>query len=361
MAGPLLTFTNEAVWVFGFVFGAFTRNALEVTGLGTLIIYCVFWCSDFAITTVVITEEIELWYHVQLPVVLLLSALAGQEFSRMFQIPRLITFSSPMPYDFKSETKMRKVDPANDWFIQLFGLTGIALALGINFWAGRTIAPPKGLSPVGTDLSDAGIIIAVMAAVVLIIWTVILLILGSTTASIAAKYLWLSIPIPLMAIIQTYAQYNWNWNNGYPELLWYGLLTVAFLVVTVLSMLIPVGSSTTSMDAVLIDVFHTREQLGNTKGFAWIYFGTMYAVVVIGSLIFNGTSQWRQESPAFGSYILMGWSAFVILGSVIVGAILFHTFEKLPGWEYRSALVNIDGEIKKVDMAKYLEESSSEL
>jgi hypothetical protein len=328
MAGPLLTFTNLSVWVFAVLFGAFTRDGLQVTGLGALILFPVFWASDFSVTTLEITQQIELWYHVELVVVLLLGALAGQELSRMLQIPRLVTFSSSMPFDFKVDEP--KHDAATDWITQLFALTVVATVLGINFWAGRTFDYPSGLSPIGTDLITTGIILTIICIVLLVLCTILLIFIGDPAAALSSKYLWLAMPIPLASLIQTFAQYTWGWNNGWPEFLWYGILIIAFLITIALAMYIPpIVRGEESAVAQLIDPFY------NTSAFSWIYFGILFATILVGSLLFNLIAMWRDESPSFGSYILMGYSGFVILFSVIFGSAMFSRLSKLPGYEKR--------------------------
>jgi len=350
MAGPLLTFTNASVWVFAFVMGAFTRDGFQVTGLGALVLFAVFWISDFANTTLEITQAIELWYHTELLVVLLMGSLAGQEFSRMFQVPRLISFSNPMPFDFKEPIEHTRKDAAIDWLTQLFGLTVIAVTLGINFWAGRTFGYPSGLSPIGVDLTTVGIILTVIGVVLLVLLTVVLTFVNDTAAALSAKYLWLSMFIPLASLIQTYAQYTWNWNNGWPEFLWYGLLTVAFIIVTLLSIYVPVLVSTKSANAILVDVLYDAGKLVESRAFAWIYFGAMYATVVIGTLLFNLIAMWQGEAPNVGSYVLMGYSGFLIVFFIILGAAMFSRFEKLPNWQARHADLLIEGRVTHISL-----------
>jgi hypothetical protein len=57
--------------------------------------------------------------------------------------------------------------------------------------------------------------------VLLVLLTVVLTFVDDSAAALSAKYLWLSLFIPLASLIQTYAQYTWGWNNGLPELVWY--------------------------------------------------------------------------------------------------------------------------------------------
>lgn len=349
MAGPLLTFTNVPVWLFAFLLGAYTRDAFAVTGLGSLIL-AIFWLSDVANTTVIVTQSIELWYNVYLFVVLVLGALAGQEFSRMFQLPRLISFSNPMPFDFGDKQKVKRSDSAVDWLTQFAALDAIAIALGINFWAGRTFGPPSGLSPIGEDLTVPGIVITVIATVLLVLLTVTLIMIGQTPSIISAKYLWLSIPIPLSCLIQTYAQYTWGWNNGWPEFLWYGLLTVAFVITAVLAVYVPVRISEDSKEAILIDAFYDNEKIENSRAFGWIYFGCLYAAVVLGTLLFCLIAMWRDQPPDIGSYVLMGYSGFVILFSIIFGQAAFDTMYNLIGWSNRSAKVGINGNYVQIDL-----------
>jgi hypothetical protein len=350
MAGPLLTFTNAAVWVFAFVMGAYTRDGFQVTGLGALILFCIFWVSDFSTVTLEITQAIMLWFHVELPVVLLMGALAGQEFSRMFQVPRLISFNNPMPFDFKEPVAATKKDAAVDWLVQLFGLVAIATALGINFWAGRTFGYPSGLSPIGVDLTTVGIVVTIIGTVLLVLLTVILTFVDDPAASMSAKYLWLSLFIPLAALIQTYAQYTWGWNNGWPEFLWYGLLTVAFIIVTLLSIYVPVAISAKSRNAILIDVLYDAGKFTESRAFAWIYYGAMYATVVVGTLLFNLIAQWEDQPPNVGSYVFMGYSAFLIIFFIIMGAVLFSRFEKLPNRQARQADILVDGRVTHINL-----------
>lgn len=352
MAGPLLTFVNVQVWVFAVVFGAYTRNALETTGIGALVLYAVFWASDFSLTTIEITQQIELWYHVELLVILLMGALAGQELSRMLQIPRLVTFSATMPYDFKAEKELRRIDAAGDWITQLFGLTAVATVLGINFWAGRTFGYPSGLSPIGADLVTEGIILTIICVVLLALCTIILIFIGDSNATLSSKYLWLSIPIPLASLIQTYGQYTWHWNNGWPEFLWYGLLIAAFLITIVLALYIPVIVRTSeNAPSQLIDPFY------NSGPFVWIYYGILFATILIGSLLFNLIAMWRDESPSFGSYILMGWSGFVILFSIIFGSAMFSRISTIAPYSGRYVTVSSNAGVQQIDLRTYLQDT----
>jgi hypothetical protein len=352
MAGPLLTFTNVSVWVFAVIFGAFTRNALEVTGLGALILYAVFWASDFSVTTLEITQQIELWYHTELLVVLLLGALSGQELSRMVQIPRLITFSTVMPFDFKLKESTVH-DAASDWITQLFGLSAAATVLGINFWAGRTFGYPSGLSPIGTDLVTPGIILTIICVVLLALSTILLIFIEDASAALSSKYLWLAIPIPLASLIQTYAQYTWHWNNGWPEFLWYGLLIAAFLITIALALYIPTIVRQNNIEAQLVDPFY------NSSSFVWIYFAILFAHIVIGSLLFNLIAMWRYEDPSFGSYILMGWSGFVILFCIIFGSAMFERLGKLPGYKNRYMQLQLNSGSRHIDLRTLIEEHKS--
>jgi len=349
MAGPLLTFTNVPVWLFAFVMGAFTRDAFQVTGLGSLILV-IFWLSDFAYTTVTITSSIELWYNVLLVPLVLLGGLAGQEFSRMFQLPRLISFSSPMPYDFGKTDRIKQADAAVDWIAQLAGIVFIAASLGINFWAGRTFGPPSGLSPIGEDLITPGIIITVIVFVLLVLLTIVLIQIGQLPSVLSAKYLWLSLPIPLSCLIQTYGQYTWGWNNGWPEFLWYGLLTVAFPITALLAVYVPVRITAESAEAILVDAFYDSEKIESSRAFAWIYFGSMYATVVVGTLIFNLVAMWRDETPDVGCYVLMGFSGFVIIFSIIFGNVAFKTMTRVIGWTNRKLKVSVNGVYTQIDL-----------
>lgn len=349
MAGPLLTFTNVPVWLFAFITGAFTRDAFQVTGLGSLILI-VFWLSDFAYTSVTITSDIELWYNVLLIPLLLLGALAGQEFSRMFQLSRLISFSNPMPYDFGKPDRVKAADASVDWITQLFGIIIVATTLGINFWAGRTFSPPSGLAPIGEDLITPGIIITVICIVLLVFLTIVLIQIGQIPSVISAKYLWLTIPIPLSCLIQVYAQYTWGWNNGWPEFLWYGLLIVAFLITASLAIYVPVKISADAPEALLIDAFYDNDRIENSRAFGWIYFGSLFGAVVVGTLLFNLIAMWQDETPDIGCYVLMGYSGFVILFSAIFGAAMFNTMAALIGWGNRKLKVGINGVYTQIDL-----------
>lgn len=353
MAGPFLTFTNVSAWLFAFVFGTYTRNGFEVAGIALTILYAVFFPSDFSTTTIAITPEIELWYHCELPIVILLGALAGQEFTRMFQLPRLITLSNPMPHDLRDMAETSRKDPVLDWLSQLYVLAAMTVVLGINFWAGRTMFGSGGLSPIGDDLTTPGAIATVLAFVLMILMTVTLLFVDDIAAKLNAKYLWLSILIPLTPLIQTYAQYTWGWNNGWPEFLWYGLLIVAFLVVTLLSIYIPVRISEKAANANLVDVLYDGGKFSDSRAFAWIYYGSMLGVVIVTTLIFNLAAMWESQPPNFGSYILMGISGGLIVVFIIVGVVLWSRFEKLLGRQSRYSTVEMNGVLKQISLQGY--------
>lgn len=304
--------TNFGVFLVSFAISAATHNWLAGLGYVLLLLHTVFWVSDFTAAPIVT----DLWFHVWTAGIALAAGVAGHLYAKALGCPQLVVLSTIR------SLRDRVMIPIEDIFVFLFAISTLLVAVGINFWLGRTMIGGGGLSPINVDLMTPGIGVTIAFGIALIVLT-IGFIATNYDGRVSIKYMWLLILPPLSLVLNDLAYFDWGMSDPWPPLIMLGVLIALQALVWVLAVYAPViRMSTQDVDAegTTVTVNPTDfDPLYKNKAYAAVFVFGQLGVYVVGWLALNIIAAWPERSLETGAIVMVVYAGVVILVDLIVG------------------------------------------
>lgn len=310
---------NYEAFVISFLLGALAHNWTSGLTATVMVLFFVFWASDFFL----VTPTVAIFEHVWLLGVALAAGLGGHIYAKSLQAPQMIFFSN------LNSLRQNVYIPLTDILVFLFSSSIILIAVGINFWLGRTILGGGGLSPIGTDLITAGIGITI-AFIILALITTIALTQIEFDGRVSIKYLWFLIVPPISLIFCDLGFYQWGWADGIPQVVSLAIMLGLYILGWLYVVYVPVVRHK-ELDEEDKARFNPQifDPLYRNTYYALAYVGGIVVVLVVAWILLNSIASWTNKSLQTGAIVMVCTGGGVAIISAIIGYLAFDYIKRL--------------------------------
>lgn len=310
---------NYEAFVIAFLLGALAHNWTSGIMAVMSILFFVFWASDFFL----VTPTVAIFEHIWVLGVAWSAGLCGHIYAKSMQAPQLIFFSN------LRSLRENVYIPLTDILVFLFNASAILVAVGINFWLGRTILGGGGLSPIGTDLITPGIAMTIIGAILLVIVTV-----AATQIEfdgrVSIKYLWFLVVPPISLIFCDLGFYQWGWADGIPQVVALAIMLALYILGWLYVVYVPVVRHK-ELDEEDRGRFKPEifDPLYRNMYYSLAYVGGIVIILVIAWVLLNAIASWTNKSLETGAITMICTGGGVAIISAIIGWAAYDYIKRL--------------------------------